>query len=123
MNNIEVVVNAMIAGVAVFGIWYTMREGEVFEWLGFFFDRLLGDRFEKLKSAVFECPVCMFPYYGSLFYLFVLNWGRTLSGEISIREMILVVIFGVGFNAIVNSAVTFFIEASKQIHEHDSEEW
>lgn len=118
MNSLELAYETMIAGVMVFAIWYTMRPGEIFGALGDWFDRVLP---EQIKSPVFECPVCMFPYYGTPIYLFLINFDRLGTGSFTVIEIVTVVVFGIGFNAILNFLIQFLIESKKQIDENNDD--
>lgn len=117
MSTIQIAIDAAISGVAVFCIWYTMQPGEIFGRLGDWFEKHLP---EKLTDPVYECPVCMFPYYGIPFYILVLSLDRI--HDITVREMILVLFFGIGFNAIVNSAVSYF-RANKRDDDDERNYW
>lgn len=73
----------------VFAIWFSFREGEIFGRI----HQLLWGIPEWMKQPLFECPVCMTPYYGSAFYwIFIGN---------SIAEWIVTVIAAMGLNAII----------------------
>jgi hypothetical protein len=54
-------------------IQYTMRDGEVFGFLGRIFSKHLP---ELIHNPVFACPVCMTPWYGTgLMFLYGnFNW-------------------------------------------------
>lgn len=57
----------------VLAIWYTMQPKEIFEQLGYFLKLILP---KKLWPPVFECNVCMTPWYGSIVY-WILPWERS----------------------------------------------
>jgi len=97
----------IIISFIVFAIHYSMQEGEIFGKLGAWFERNLP---EKLKQPVFDCPVCMCPWYGSIIYWLVFA-PMTIESLRPIRiivpigtwiEWIVVVIAAMGFNAIIN---------------------
>lgn len=62
----------MIQTVTIFllvlSVWYTMQPGEIFGRLGLW----LGEHLPKqIHQPVFECNVCMTPWYGSIIYWLV----------------------------------------------------
>lgn len=61
--------HAAIIALTVLAIWYTFQEGEIFGFM---------QRFSnwKIAPALFECNVCMSPYYGSALYVIIygINW-------------------------------------------------
>lgn len=81
---------AFIIAMLVLSIWYTMKEGEIFESLGLWFEKNLP---KAIHPPVFECPVCMSPWYGSALYviIFGVNWWWPV-----------VVITAMGINAALN---------------------
>lgn len=81
---------SLIIALLVLSIHYTMIEGEILGKLGIWFTNNLPT---KIHPAVFECNVCMCPYYGSAIY--VLLWGVSWQWPV-------VVICAMGFNIIIN---------------------
>lgn len=81
---------AFIIAMLVLSIWYTMKEGEIFEGLGNWLERKLHPAFHP---PVFGCPVCMTPWYGSICY--VILWGFDWW-------MFPIVIVAMGINATIN---------------------
>lgn len=81
---------AFIIAMLVLSIWYTMKPKEIFEQLGYALGEWLP---EKIHPPVFECPVCMSPYYGTILYaiLWGLDWW-----------VIPTVIVAMGINAMIN---------------------
>jgi len=77
-----------IISCIVMAIWATMWEKGIFG----FVRRWLKNIPEKLQFPIFDCPVCMTMWYGSVVYWLV--WG------ISIKEYIIVIIAATGLNAI-----------------------
>lgn len=71
-------------------IWATMWEDAIFD-----FVRTWGDKHlpEKPRKPIYDCPVCMTPWYGSLFYILVYNGG--------LKEWLIVVIAAMGLNAVL----------------------
>jgi hypothetical protein len=59
---------SIIISCIVFAVWYTMLKGEIFGKLGAWLDKHVP---EKLKGPIFDCPVCMVPWYGSIIYWLV----------------------------------------------------
>jgi hypothetical protein len=62
----------LIISFMVFAIWYTMQPGEIFGKLGDWLERNLP---EVLHSPVFDCAICMTPWYGSAIYWLI--WGQS----------------------------------------------
>lgn len=53
-------------------IWYTMQPGEIFEVLGY----ILKNTFpKKFHPPLFECNVCMTPWFGSILYWIIYGHG------------------------------------------------
>jgi len=69
-------------------IWATFWPGMIFGGIR----DLLANLNEKLKQPLFECPVCMCPYYGSILYWII--WGE------SVKEWLIVVFAAAGMNAV-----------------------
>lgn len=80
----------LIIALLVLSIWYTMQEGEIFESLGLWFHRNTP---EKIHPPLFECNVCMCPWYGSVLYVLIygINW-----------QWPIVVIGAMGVNIVIN---------------------
>lgn len=76
----------IIISLLVLAIWYTFQEGEIFGFM---------QRFShwKIAPALFECNVCMSPYYGSVLYILIygINW-----------QWPVVVLSAMGVNAAIN---------------------
>jgi hypothetical protein len=81
----------IITNWVVFAVWVSMLEGMIFEKIGDWFDEHLPN--DKLKSLIFECPICGNSLYGSIFYW--LWYGD------SWKEWIVVIIASVGLAAII----------------------
>jgi len=71
-----------------------MQQGEIFSALGDLFSKLPP----KLHQPLFECPVCMGFWYGSLAYWIVYHN--------SVKEWLIVAICTVGFNFIISKLIT-----------------
>lgn len=85
-----------IISLIVLAIHYTMQEGEIFGRLGAWFERHLP---KFMWPAVFECNVCMSPYYGSVLYWVIYGlWLHVASWQ----EWPIVIIAAMGFNIIYN---------------------
>lgn len=83
---------AFIIGFMVFGIYYTMLEGEIFAaWSNALYNILPG----KIHPAIFECPICMVPWYGTVIYWLV--WHH------NINDWIVSIITAMGINFILNT--------------------
>jgi hypothetical protein len=67
-----------------------MQEGEIFGGLGKWFENNLP---HQIHSPVFDCNVCMSPWYGSMIY--VLIWGVNWQWPV-------VVIAAMGLNILYN---------------------
>lgn len=84
--------NIIIIFLLVLSIWYTMQPGEIFGKLGLW----LGSRLpKKLHPPVFECNVCMQPWYGSILY-WVIPWDHSLE------QWPIVVISAMGLSVALN---------------------
>lgn len=80
----------VIISLVVFAIWYTMQEGEIFGTLGKWFYNNLP---KKIHNPIFDCSVCMAPWYGSLIY-----W-TVMPG--TLKEWPIVVISSMGLNVVI----------------------
>lgn len=58
----------VIIALIVFAIWYSMQEGEIFGWLGRWFENNLP---HQIHNPVFACHVCMAPWYGTGLYFLI----------------------------------------------------
>lgn len=81
---------ALIISLLVLSVHFTMQEGEIFGSVGKFFEKHLP---WQIHSPVFDCNVCMTPWYGSLIY--VLIWGVSWQWPV-------VVIAAMGLNILYN---------------------
>lgn len=81
---------AFTISLLVLSIHYTMQEGEIFGGLGKFFENHLP---YQIHPPLFDCNVCMTPWYGSIIY--VLVWGVNWQWPI-------VVIAAMGLNILYN---------------------
>lgn len=81
---------AVIIAFIVLSIHYTMLEGEIFGALGRWFERHLP---YAIHPSVFECNVCMTPWYGSVIYVAI--WGINWQWPV-------VVIAAMGINVLFN---------------------
>lgn len=81
--------NIFVISFIVFAIWYSMLDGEIFGGLR----RLFVSLPDKLHNPVYDCPVCMVPWYGSAIY-----W---LAYGVSVRDWLLTVIPAMGLNAVI----------------------
>lgn len=60
----DILINALIISLSVMAIWVSFRDGMIF---GFVERRMENAEAPHwLKSIVYECPICMVPYYGSI---------------------------------------------------------
>lgn len=81
---------ATIIAFLILSIHYTMQDGEIFGKLGNWLARVLP---KQIHDPVFDCNVCMCPYYGSAIY--VLIWGVNWQWPV-------VVITAMGMNVLFN---------------------
>lgn len=86
--------HATIIALLVLSIWYTMQEGEIFGFMQQF------DHW-KIAPALFDCNVCMTPYYGSALY-WLIPWQMLNLPEASLIGWPIVVISAMGINAALN---------------------
>lgn len=85
------ITEAFIIAMLVLCIWYTMQSGEIFSFIG----TVLSDNLPyKLHNPVFDCNVCMTPWYGTALYwlIFRHNW----------IEWLIVVFTAMGINIVIN---------------------
>lgn len=72
-------------------IWYSMQDGEIFGFIGNFLQEKLPT---KLHNPIFDCPVCMTPWYGTIIYWII--WHN------NIKEWIIVVLIAAGINILAS---------------------
>lgn len=79
-----------IIALLVLSIWYTYQEGEIFHGLAMFMEKYMP---AAIHPALFECNVCMTPWYGSVLYVVIygISW-----------QWPVVVITAMGINAAIN---------------------
>lgn len=82
--------HAFIISLIVLAIHYTMQDGEIFGKLGNWFANHLP---HAIHQPVFDCNVCMTPWYGSALYVIIygMNW-----------QWPVVVIAAMGLNVLYN---------------------
>lgn len=83
-------VHSVIISLIVLAIHYTMQYGEIFGKLGNWFANNLPP---SIHQPVFDCNVCMTPWYGSVLYVIIygVNW-----------QWPIVVISAMGLNVLYN---------------------
>lgn len=89
---------SLIIALLVLSIWYTMQEEQIFERLGKFFERVLP---EAIHKPVFDCFICMVPWYGTLLY-WLIPWQRIGLPESTLVGWPVAVIVAMGFNIVIN---------------------
>lgn len=88
--------HSLIIALIVLSIWYTMQEGEIFGFVRKQFSKIAKGKnywMWNIADPIFECNVCMTPYYGSVLYVLIygVNW-----------QWPIVVIAAMGINAAIN---------------------
>lgn len=89
---------AFIISLLVLSIHYSMQEGEIFEGLGKWFSNHLP---YQIHQPVFECNVCMTPWYGSVLY-WVIPWHKANLPVATIELWPVVIIAAMGLGIIYN---------------------
>lgn len=89
---------SIIIALLVLSIWYTMQDGEIFEGLGKWFEKVLP---ESIHPAVFACNVCCTPWYGSVLY-WVIPWQKIGIQQSTLIGWPIVIIVAMGFNIVIN---------------------
>lgn len=89
---------SLIIALLVLSIWYTMQEGEIFEGLGKWFERVLP---EQIHPAVFACNVCLSPWYGTVLY-WLIPWEKVGIQESTLIGWPVAIIVAMGFNIVIN---------------------
>lgn len=82
--------HSLIIALLVQSVWYVMQEGEIFAKLS---DFLFKHTPKKVHPALFECPICMTFWYGSLLYISI--YGVNIQWPV-------VVICAMGINVVIN---------------------
>jgi hypothetical protein len=85
---------SVIIALLVLAIWYTFQEGEIFGFVQKWSDL-------KAAPALFDCNVCMSPWWGSgLFWL--IPWSKMNLPKADVWIWPVVVITAMGINAAIN---------------------
>lgn len=74
----------------IFAIWYTMQDGEIFGALGNLFSKLPV----VFHNPLYDCPVCMVPWYGLPITIFLFHVYDPL-------QIILIIIPAMGLNVVL----------------------
>lgn len=89
---------SLIIALLVLSIHYTMQEEQIFEKLGDWFERVLP---EAIHKPVFDCPVCMAPWYGSILF-WLIPWPKLFIIPNTIEQWLVCIIVAMGFNIVIN---------------------
>jgi hypothetical protein len=89
---------SIIIGLLTLSIWYTMQDGEIFEGLGKWFEKVLP---ERIHPALFACNVCLTPWYGSVLY-WVTPWQKIGVMGSTLIGWPVAIIVAMGFNIVIN---------------------
>jgi hypothetical protein len=92
------IVKLIIIAIIVLSIWYTMQEKQIFARLGDWFEDHLP---EAIHKPVFDCAICMTPWYGTLLY-WLIPWQKLNLTDNSWLEWPVVIISAMGINIIIN---------------------
>lgn len=87
---------ATIIALLVLSIWYTYQEGEIFEGIAKWFEKNTPS---AIHPALFDCNICMTPWYGSVLYLLIYELWLNVA---SLPNWFVVVICAMGINVVVN---------------------
>jgi len=91
---------AIIIALLVLSIWYTMQEEQIFEKLG---DWLMDHLPEAIHKPVFDCPICMSPWYGSVLY-WLIPWQKIGIQESTLIGWPVAIIVAMGFNIVITKS-------------------
>lgn len=85
---------SFIIGMIVMAIWFTMQEGEIFGFM---------QRYShwKIAPALFDCPICMIPWHGSILY-WVIPWKKLGLPESDLILWPIVIVVAMGVNTAIN---------------------
>lgn len=89
MAECQVLLKGLIIAMMVLAIWATMWPGAIFEFISDWFEKRLPEE-SKWKKPIYDCPICMTPWYGSVIYWIFLS--------ADVREWILAMIVAMGIN-------------------------
>lgn len=98
-------VAALIIALIVLSIHYTMLDGEIFGKLGNWFAKNLP---AKIHPSVFECNVCMTPWYGTPLYFLLFQKGTPLylmifgKGDAPWWYIFPTLLVAMGINVVIN---------------------
>ncbi len=89
INEIKIIEQGFIVFCIVITIWACMLPNMLLGWIGDYGDKHFPN---WLKSIVFDCSICMMPYYGSAAYWIIFGQGW--------MEWVLVILVGMGMATI-----------------------
>lgn len=86
----------LIISLLVLSIHYVYQPGEIFGRLGRWLE---GNLPYQLHQPVFDCNICMTPYYGTVLYWIIYGWWLNTA---SWQEWLIVIIGAMGINIVIN---------------------
>lgn len=109
------IANCFIISFFIFAIWVTMQKNMIFEEFGDFIFTSFNDWVCKI---VYDCPICMTPYYGALICLFCFFTGLGLQIN-SLSEIPFILLGSMGINTIIVKFLNFNTVSSEKDEEID----
>lgn len=65
----------VIGSLCVLGLYAAMGEGMILEFLRNFFERITNNKvLRPIRSALYECPICMASIWGTMVWLLLGDW-------------------------------------------------
>jgi hypothetical protein len=90
----ELMLSALMIALLVQAVWATMWEEAIFDFIPKAVDPVLeGAGWSKLAKPLYDCPICMTPWYGTAIY-------HILGSNGDPRMWILTVILAMGMNVV-----------------------
>lgn len=105
----------LVSSLMVIAIWRTMTPGHIFDWLGDWLQRILP---EPIHKPVFDCPVCMYPYYGTPIWLLILN-----ADPVTWQRVVVFVIAGMGVTIVLMAVVSLPSKLEELNEKSEADEW
>jgi hypothetical protein len=90
--------NAILISFLVYFLKVTTWEGMIFEKVGAFTERVLGEYWNK---PVLGCPICMTPWWGSGVYLAAHFLGIPGFEDARVQMIVMTVLVAAGFSSVV----------------------
>lgn len=93
----QILCQGLVISLCVISVWATMWGGMIFGFIRKWGESYL---FENERKMAFDCPICMVPYYGTIFYLMLfVSWSD--GWLLGVSSYIGTIAVAMGINAVI----------------------